>query len=80
MALVDLHIKAAMISALRDRGEWKGQRRGIHISLKLAPQADLAGRRIRWVAYLTGHYDLRSKGIAGTVFEALAQIEKAIHR
>lgn len=72
------HTQSLLIAALANRGHWSGQRRGIHISLTLQKQADFEGQRIDWTAYTLGSYRQRVKGRAGTVAEALLQIERTI--
>lgn len=74
----DGHTRSLMIRALHDKGRWVGQRKGIHISLNLDPQLGLEDRRINWTAYTLGAYKQRVKGRAGTVAEALIEIERTV--
>ena len=78
MALVNPRTRGAIIAALHTAGAWHGSRRGVRMIIWLATQTEIDGDRVHWTAYIRGHYKLRRKGRAGTVAEALAQIEKAV--
>ena len=72
------HTLGLMVIELGKNGEWRGERRGLTITLTLAPQTEMDGDRIHWRARLRGHKAQR--GRAGTVYEAIQQIEHAIRK
>jgi hypothetical protein len=74
------HTQSQMIAAVAKSGEWRGRRKGIHIALRVDPQTTIDGRRIHWTAYVLGDWRHRRRGLAGTVVEALDQIERALRR
>ena len=78
--LASPHTQSLILSAIAKDGAWSGERNGVHLSLHLSAQPDLEDRRIRWTAYTIGNYRHRIRGQAGTVFEALSQIEHAMRR
>lgn len=78
--LASPHTQSLIITAIAKQGAWSGDRKGIHMRLCLSSQSDIYGRRIGWTAYAVGNYRHRIRGQAGTVFEALNQIEHAMRR
>lgn len=76
--LASPHTQSLLITALAAKGEWSGRRKGVHLKLTLDRQADLEGRRVIWTAYIVGDHRRQRAGRAGTVFEALSQIESIL--
>jgi hypothetical protein len=76
--LVSPHTQSILILALQNEGRWIGRRKGIHIALSLDPQFDTEGKRIKWTAYPIGNWRHRRRGRAGTVVEAITQIEQVL--
>lgn len=74
------HTQSLMIAAIAKKGVWAGTRHGIYMRLVLSEQPDLEERRITWTAYTRGNFRHRRRGQAGTVYEALQQIERALRR
>lgn len=70
------HTLGLMVIAIGKTGEWRGERKGLTITLWLSPQTEIDGDRIHWRATLKGHKT--QNGRAGTVYEAIQRIELAI--
>lgn len=59
-----------------ESGEWKGTRKGIMMRFHLSKQPSLTGNRIAWHARIN---KIWTKGKAGTVWEAVEQIERELN-
>jgi hypothetical protein len=93
MGRITPHTLAFIITRIADSGHWEGRRRGVEIRLRRLDQLNLEGQRIFWKAWEQGNYyatrpnglgdvshrsNTFHKGTAGTVREALDQIDLAM--
>ena len=83
MALVTKHTQALIIAQVHELGQWHGRRRGVVMTFTRERQITLNGDCIKWHAFRSGRFrrrgdqtPMRTSGSAGTVAEAIAQIEE----
>lgn len=77
IALITAHTRALIVAAIRERKEWRGARKGVHVRMADSVQPDLEGNRI---AYEVRRGKRAFSGTAGTVFDACAEIDAILRR
>ena len=67
--------RARITHRLHQVKKWKGTRSGVRVEFTLSDQPTLTGDRVMWRARFRGSASWK-QGSAGTVWDAIGQIEK----
>ena len=76
------HARSAISHLVHRAGQWKGTRHGVKVEIRLSAQPDLEGKAFEWRARIltrAAGYQWQD-GVAGSVFDALRDIEHEAER